>query len=131
MNTLAFLQGIFYGLGIFQISPFTTLENVAMCDSIANQITLILNSEMKFTFAINRGICPVLGCIATTNDNSYESQFDIMASWVSPEIAKYLELESYSEGRYNLDKIIEVIDAFGGINYQKSWEYCMQFYKRK
>lgn len=132
MKTITFLQGIFYGLGMLQVHPWTNSSLRRDVENIADQIPLILTNGMKFRFAINRGICPEQGRIAIVNElNGEEAFFDVVGAWCSPEIAEYLQIE-YSlsgEARIGLSKLINTIDHFGGIDYEKSWEYCMSYYK--
>lgn len=131
METLTFLQGIIYGLGMLQVHPWTTPSLRRDVENIADQIPLILTNGMKFRFAINRGICSSQGRIAIANELNDENSFDVVGSWCSPEIAEYLQLKynQSSETRLSLSDIINTINHFGGIDYAKSWEYCMSFYK--
>jgi hypothetical protein len=131
MKTLTFLQGVVYGLGMLQVHPLTSSSLKRDVENIADQIPLILTNGMKFRFAINRGVCPKQGRIAIANELNDMNSFDVVGSWCSPEIAEYLNLEhsQSSEARLPLSEIINVINHFGGIDYIKSWEYCMSYYK--
>ena len=116
-RTSMFLMGYFY----------------ASWESVKYNIVVDINEHYRcvihtydggeLMFAINRGICPIIGCVAYAFKEPESSFFDIVEAWTTKEIWNYIKLNhEVDEGggvRIDFDDLCKLINEFGGINFNE------------
>ncbi len=119
MDTKSFLIGYFYAA--LQLHK-NDVDSSVKTDYHLYQIKLHTVRGGKLTVGINRGIAPLVGNTAYAFTDIGNSAFDVVKSWTTPEIWQHIELNfdvSYGEARINIDDLVFIINAFGGIDIEK------------
>lgn len=129
METKSFLQGIFYASYMMYNNFHSDIQEQHHSEGVLNQICIITNSGEKIIFAVNRGICPVGGCVPYAHTNLEDSLFDIAKNWCSEKIWNSIaDSAEYNEVRAEINPICALIDAYGGIDIDKTTENYKKHY---
>ena len=112
MNEIeSFLRGYFYGRMLAE--DYGIYHN--------NGCNIVTKNGGDLYFVINSGICPKNGNITFAFNNPDESDVAITSEWTTHEIWNYI-LEKidveYNEVRVDLKFLCQLIDDFGGIDFE-------------
>jgi len=114
-----FLMGYFYAA--FQLYNHHE-KSQSSTDFYLGQIYLYTINGGKLTVGVNRGICPIGGNTPFAFSHTEKSLFDVVEHWTVPEIWKHLADKynaSHGEVRITLDNLINTIELFGGLDFEK------------